>query len=38
LRQAFAIAEINENYASMITGDIHPTGQPDLFADVALAK
>jgi len=38
LRQAFAIAEINENDSAMIAGDIYPTGQRDLPADVALAK
>src|SRR5436189_2774584 len=38
LRQAFAIAEINENYAAMIARDIYPAGQCDLSADIALAK
>src|SRR5580693_6046763 len=38
LSQAFAIAEINENYPAVIAGDIYPTSQCDLSADVALAK
>jgi hypothetical protein len=38
LRQAFAIAEINENYTAVIAGDIYPPGQCDLPANVALAK
>src|SRR5438067_4850080 len=38
LCQAFAIAEINENDSAMIAGDIYPTGQRDLPANVALAK
>jgi hypothetical protein len=38
LRQAFAIAEINENYSAVIACDINPPGQRDLPADVALAK
>jgi hypothetical protein len=38
LRQPFAIAEINENYSTVIACDIYPSGQSDLFTDVALAK
>src|SRR5437588_567194 len=38
LRQAFAIAEINENYTAVIACDIYPTGERDLPADVCLAK
>ena len=38
LRQAFAIAEINENYPAVIAGNIYPPGQCDLSADIALAK
>ena len=38
LRQAFAIAEINENYSAVIACDIDPTGQRNLAADVTLTK
>src|SRR5437588_4715782 len=38
LRQAFAIAKINENHPAVIAGDIYPPGQCDLPADIALAK
>jgi hypothetical protein len=38
LRQAFAIAKINENHPAVIARDIYPPGQCDLPADIALAK
>ena len=38
LSQSFAVAQINENHAAMIAGDIHPSGKRDLPADIAFAK
>ena len=38
LRQSFAIAEINENYPTVIACDVYPAGQRDFFTDVAFAK
>jgi hypothetical protein len=38
LRQAFAIAEVNENYATVIARNVYPAGKRDLLADVAFAK
>jgi hypothetical protein len=38
LGQAFAVAEINENHAAVIAGNVHPPGKRDLSADIAFAK
>ena len=38
LRQAFAIAQVNENNAAVIARDIYPAGKRDLLADVGLAN
>jgi hypothetical protein len=38
LTQSFAVAQINENHAAMIAGDIYPSGKRDLPANVAFAK
>ncbi len=38
LSQSFAIAQINEDHAAVVAGDIHPAGKRDLPADVAFAK
>jgi len=38
LRQPFAIAQIHEDDAAMISRDVHPAGERDFAADVRLAK
>ena len=38
LSQSFAVAQINENHAAVIAGDVHPSGKRDLPADIAFAK
>jgi len=38
LRQPFAIAQIHEDDAAMISRDMHPAGERDFAADVRLAK
>ena len=38
LRQSFAVAQINEDHAAVIAGDIYPSGKRDLLADIAFAK
>jgi hypothetical protein len=38
LGQSLAVAQIDENYATVIAGNVHPSGQRDLPADIAFAK
>jgi hypothetical protein len=38
LSQAFAVAQINEDHAAVIAGDVYPPGKYDLPADIAFAK
>jgi hypothetical protein len=38
LCQTFAVAQIDEDDPAMVTRDMHPTGERDLLADLALAK
>src|SRR5262249_20229813 len=38
LRQSFAVAQIDEGHAAMITRDVYPASKRDLPADVCLAK
>src|SRR4029077_13524794 len=38
LSQSFAVAQINENHAAVIAGDVYPAGKRDLPTDIAFAK
>jgi hypothetical protein len=38
LSQSFSVAQINENHAAVIAGDVYPAGKRDLPTDIAFAK
>jgi hypothetical protein len=38
LGQPFAVAQINKNHATVVAGDIYPSGKRDLPANIAFAK
>src|SRR4051812_27014256 len=38
LRDAFAVAQVDEHAAAVITAIVHPAHQDDFFADIALAQ
>jgi hypothetical protein len=38
LSESFAVAQINEDHATVVPGDIYPSGKRDLPADIAFPK